>query len=362
MGLTFNGTEVTDLSFEGGNATQATYVDGSGVATVVWPTTVDPGPRNTYSDWDDSGAVFNQQTSAVEGVPTAWNPGGGSNQRYATETRSIPTITTVTGTQRQVRTCTATGGCDLALVRDISVTVSVTQSSRLETRQCNEAGTVCSTLNPNYQDPFEDTIDGITPVADGIRCSVDATTGAVTVEQTDIYFDSEGFPVAWMLTPTPTRFDVIPFGENPEPRSISVLVEGETPDGFQGGSQNFATTTICTTTQQVGPQPPPILNVTVSYTDAFGSQTRGVEDGDTLNLTDRRNGSTYRVSATGDPGAVITYTAEGNLATANTSFGVNMVRTHSVTSSFGARTTTVSFTVNSNSGGGPSGPGGGDIQ
>ena len=93
--------------------------------TRVFPT-VDP-IRNEYSVWVDSGSSFGGQVSTREQY-TAWTPTSAPiTQRNINQTRFRNLITTTRGLrQRQVRTCTASGGCDGPFERTIFATPSET--------------------------------------------------------------------------------------------------------------------------------------------------------------------------------------------------------------------------------------------
>lgn len=324
------------------NATAAWHVSG-GVITQIFPpvVVVAPDPRNTYSNYVSSGPVINIRTSIVNGTPGPWVAGGGEFQFYATESRRIPVTTTTTGEQPQTRTCTATGGCDGPFTRTIPVTVSVIQSTRTETRQCDAAGTLCSTTNPN----FVEEADG-DDFAGFVTCSIDRLTGLITFGPSGtIPRDAEGFAVPLQITLAPGQgrsFDVIPFGGTRIiDRPINLIVNGNIPTGFrfEGSlipSPGLAVT--CTATQGVADRPPLFTDVNISWRDPLGTRRATVADGATRVLTGINSRTRYTISGR-DSGLV--YLGTGSFDTSIDRAGVE----HTIIGTDGTFTDSITFTV-----------------
>ena len=195
------------------------------------------GPRNTYTDWSNSGGTYNPTTSVTTGEWSAWAVSATPMlQQYLNEGRSRSVRTVVTASQNQVRTCTASGGCDGPYSRTITVTLSdVTttenQYRSTEGRVAGVDGSVGEMLNPNYPEEF--TQEQIAPF---IRCYIDRDTGIVTASLSPIKpVDAEGNPITLSVSVSPFQqnpLPLIPSTGSGQTQVVKLLVSGEVPSGI----------------------------------------------------------------------------------------------------------------------------------
>nr|MCH9665003.1 hypothetical protein [Gammaproteobacteria bacterium] len=240
-----------------------------GVVTQLFPASAPVGPRNTYSDWVNSGNPFNQTNRVTRSLGAFQLITTASHIFYQNEAQLQTTLTITTASQNQTRTCTASGGCDGPFSRTISFEVSrETSIIRVNTR-------ASTTRNPRYVAPITDAdLEGF------VNCQIDRETGVVTFSQAGNLVNAEGGRINLFirLAPGQTRnYNIIPFDGDPSSETISLLVSGEVPRGFANEGSLFEDIIVeCDTTQQPEIQPPPTLSVRILWRNAFGSQNTRV--------------------------------------------------------------------------------------